>query len=80
MIDGFFKQNDLPDEQREKLLETFKVRFNYRPEVDYIYIHPRPQDHEMFFADHMSLNPDSLEKIVKVGFKSAISVLRRYDL
>jgi len=79
-VDGYFKQNNLPEEHREKILEIFKTRFNYRPEVEHIYIRPRPQNYEMFFVDHFSLNPKILERIVRIGFKSAISALRRYDI
>jgi predicted acylesterase/phospholipase RssA len=77
-IDGYFKQNDLPVEHREKVLEIISNRVKYKPHVDYVYIHPRPQNHEMFFADHFSLNAEILERIVKIGFKSAISALRKY--
>jgi len=79
-IDGYFKQNGLPDFHREKVLEIIRQRVHYKPEVDYIYIHPRGQNYEMFFADHFSLNPVILEKILRMGFRSAISVLRHYDL
>ena len=79
-IDGYFKQVDLPDEHREKLLQIVEERVNFEPEVDYMYIHPSPQDHEMFFVDHFSLNPVILEKIVKIGFRSALGVLRKYDV
>jgi len=79
-IDGYFKQNDLPEEHREKVLSIIQERVNYRPNVDYVYIHPRPQNHEMFFADHFSLNPQILERIVRIGFKSAISALRKHNL
>jgi hypothetical protein len=37
-------------------------------------------DHEMFFVDHFSLNPEILGHIVKSGFKSAINVLRKYEI
>lgn len=78
-IESYFKKNDLSPEHREKILDIIKLRSGYKPEVDYIYVHPRPQDHEMFFADHFSLNPKILERILRIGFKSAISVLRKYD-
>ncbi len=78
-IDGYFKQNNLPDQHREKVLEIIRQRVNYKPDVDYIYIHPRGQNYEMFFADHFSLNPATLEKILRIGFRSGINVLRRYD-
>jgi hypothetical protein len=79
-IDGYFKQANLPDEHREKLLEIVAKRVNHKPGVDYIYIHPSPQDHEMFFVDHFSLNPEILGKIVSIGFKAALQVLRKIDL
>ncbi len=79
-IDGYFKQAELPDEHREKLLEIVAKRVNHKPGVDYIYIHPSPQDHEMFFVDHFSLNPQILGKIVNIGFKAALQVLRKIDL
>ena len=79
-IDGYFKQNNIPDEHRERVLSIIRDRVHYKPEVDYIYIHPRSQNHEMFFADHFSLNPKILEKILRIGFKSAISELRKHNL
>lgn len=79
-VDGFCKQNNIPDESREKLLEIIRVRSNFSPKTDSIYIHPRPQDYEMFFADHFSLSPSMLERIVRIGFRSAIHTLRQYDL
>jgi predicted acylesterase/phospholipase RssA len=79
-IDGYFKQTDLDDAHREKILSIIRNRVKYRPHVDYVYIHPRPQDHEMFFADHFSLNSGILEKIVRIGFKSTLASLRSHGL
>ncbi len=79
-IEDYFKQSGLPEEHREHVLKIIRDRVRYKPEVDYIYIHPRPQNHEMFFADHFSLNPNVLERIVRTGFKSAINQLRMHDL
>lgn len=79
-IDGYCKQVGIPDEQREKLLDILCKRVEHNNNVDYIYIHPNPQDYEMFFVDHFSLNKNILERIVKIGFKSALRVLRQYDL
>jgi predicted acylesterase/phospholipase RssA len=79
-VDGYFKQAGLPEEHRDKLLEILAKRVNYKPGVDYIYIHPSPQDHEMFFVDHFSLNPEILGRIVHIGFRAALQVLRKLDL
>lgn len=80
IVDTFFKQNRLPDEQRLQLIELLSERANYRPNVDYLYIHPHAEDYEMFFYDHFSLNSNILSKIVKIGFKSAIRTLREHDI
>ncbi len=79
-VDGYFRQQGLPDEHREKLLDILAKRVNYKPGVDYIYIHPSPQDHEMFFVDHFSLNPEILGRIVHSGFRAALQVMRKFDL
>lgn len=79
-IRGYFKQKQLPEEDMNKLLNIIEERADYRPDVDFLYIHPNPQDYEMFFADHFSLNPKILSKIVQTGFRSAINQLRKHDL
>ena len=79
-IDGYFKQQNLPEEHREKILEILRHRVKYKPDVDYIYIHPRAQNYEMFFADHFSLNPQILERLVRIGFRSTIHALRSHDI
>jgi predicted acylesterase/phospholipase RssA len=63
---------------KNKLLNVVKENLAFKPEIDYIYIAPRAQNYEMFFADHFSLNPVILEKILRIGFKSGLQVLKDY--
>lgn len=79
-VDGYLKQTNIEKEHREKLLEILISRTKYRPDVDYIYIHPRPEDYEMFFADHFSLSPKILSQIVRTGFRSATATLRQHNI
>ncbi|MBY0452302.1 MAG: patatin-like phospholipase family protein [Bdellovibrionaceae bacterium] len=69
---------NLSKENSQKILGLVKEKLAHNPEVDYIYISPRPQNYEMFFADHFSLNPQILEKILRIGFKSGLQVLREH--
>ncbi len=69
---------NLAAEVKNKLLSTINEKLSYKPEVDHIYIAPRPQDYEMFFADHFSLNPDILQKILRIGFKSGLQALKEH--
>lgn len=69
---------NLSVEVKNKLLGVVKEKLAFSPEVDYIYISPRSQDYEMFFADHFSLNSEILEKILRIGFRSGLQVLREH--
>lgn len=75
-VNGYLKQTDIADHHREKLMQILLEKTQHRPEVDYIYIHPSPNDYEMFFADHFSLSPRILAGIVRTGFRSAMAALR----
>ena len=77
-VNGYLKEINLPNDQREKLMEILLSKTDFKPEVDTIYIHPSAQDYKMFFYDHFSLNPDILSKIVKIGFRSAMDKLRHH--
>ncbi len=79
-VANYFRQAKLPEAHKEKLLQIIREKVNHRPEVDYIYIAPRPQNYEMFFVDHFSLNPEILGRIVKVGFKSGLNALRLHEI
>lgn len=79
-VEGYLKQIQVEPEHRLKILEIIEKRVGYKPSTDYIYIHPKPQNYEMFFVDHFSLNSKIMERIVKIGFKSALNIIRQYDL
>jgi predicted acylesterase/phospholipase RssA len=79
-IDKYLKEIKLSKEQRMKVLEIIEKQTNFKPNVDYIYIHPHEKNHEMFFVDHFSLNPEILARIVKIGFKSCLNTLRQHNL
>ncbi len=79
-VDGYCRNAGLSEEHRTRLLEIIAQRANHKTGVDYIYIHPSPQDHEMFFVDHFSLNAEILGRIVHIGFRAALQVLRKFDL
>jgi len=79
-VDGYLRQINIDDEHRQKLLSIITERTNYKPETDYIYIHPDPQDYKAFFADHFSLTPHVVRETVHSGFKAALYALRKLDI
>ncbi|NJL26154.1 MAG: patatin-like phospholipase family protein, partial [Calothrix sp. SM1_5_4] len=79
-VQGYMREQKIAEEHIDKLTEILTTRTNFNPAVDYIYIHPRPQDYEFFFYDHFSLNARVLSGIVRTGFKSAMNTLRAYNI
>ncbi|MGE0527806.1 MAG: patatin-like phospholipase family protein [Bdellovibrionales bacterium] len=79
-VQGYMREQEIAEEHIHKLTEILTSRTRFNPAVDYIYIHPSPQDYEFFFYDHFSLNPKVLSGIVRTGFKSAMNVLRAFNI
>ena len=80
IIEDYFRQAGLPDEDMARLIDIICKKINIQRNTETIYIHPKPQNYEMFFVDHFSLNPSILARITKIGFKSALSALRKHNL
>jgi predicted acylesterase/phospholipase RssA len=80
IVDEFFRHEGLPEMARKKILSQLEQKIHVRPNTDYVYIHPRAQNSEMFFMDHFSLNAKTLEKVVNAGFKSALYSLKQYGI
>jgi predicted acylesterase/phospholipase RssA len=79
-VQGYMREQGIQEEHIEKLTDILIQKTNFNPNVDYIYIHPPPQDYEFFFYDHFSLNPKVLQGIVRTGFKSAMNTLRGFNI
>lgn len=78
-VNEYCKKAQLDEKHRKKILGIMEQELVVKPDNRYIYIHPRPRDHEMFFGDHFNFSSKFMEKIVRIGFMSAIETLRRYD-
>ena len=78
-VSQFFKEQNLPEQLRKSCLDVLERKLSYKQGVDHIYIHPKPGDHQMFFGDHFNLSVEKMSEIVRIGFRSAIDVLRRYE-
>ncbi len=69
----------MPEKSAKDYIEALEQKFFPSRKSKVIYIHPSSSDHEMFFADHFSLNPKILNKIVTIGFRSAMDSLRDFE-
>ena len=49
-LETFFKKTDLSPEDAKKAIEMIEGTMHYNRNIQYIYIHPKPEDYEMFFC------------------------------
>jgi len=80
LVKRFFRDNELPTESLDKLVTLMEDRMVYKPNIDYIYIHPRSTDVEMFAAPHFSLKRVTTEKIVRKGYVAGRVAMRHMFL
>ncbi len=78
-VNEFFKNNNIDDEKRKSCLEALENKLGIKLNTDFIYIHPKPSNHQMFFGDHFNLSAKKMSEIVRLGFKCGVEELRKYD-
>lgn len=77
-IKDFFIEKNLSKELMNELLAKMEESLYFDPNVEYIYIHPDPQDSRIFFEDFFNLSSNSMGRIIRSGFKSAYHALNKY--
>lgn len=78
-VDKYCKQVGIDEVHRKKIYSILEQELHHRMSVDTIYIHPNPEDTQMFFGEHFTLSPKKLAEYVKCGFKAGTETLRRYQ-
>lgn len=75
----YCKEEGLSAEQISNITRILEKELDYRTNVNFVHIHPNPEDAQMFFGDHFSLSPSRMTEIVKSGFRAAADTLRKYE-
>jgi predicted acylesterase/phospholipase RssA len=78
-VERYCKDQGVSDLHARRILEILEAELHHRRNVDTIYIHPRPEDAEMFFGEHFTLSPRKMTEFVKCGFKAGAEVLKKYE-
>ena len=78
IVEQFFKEHNLDLSLKQKFSSKLIQHFGHSENAEYVYIHPSPKNHEFFFMDHFSLNPEIMARIVRAGFISAVRSLRAH--
>jgi predicted acylesterase/phospholipase RssA len=79
-VKEFFQKKKYPTQDLQELSQILEDQLDYKVALNYVYIHPEAKDREMFFGDHFTLNPHTLQNVVTIGYKRAMAELRKYDL
>ncbi len=80
IVKKFCKEEGIAAELANRLLERLEQRMIYSSNIDYIYIHPRQTDLEMFGAPHFSLKRATTEAIARKGYIAGKLALRHIYL
>lgn len=65
-------------EHWEKISRLLEEKLHHRMDVDTIYIHPNPNDAQLFFGEHFTLSPKKMTDVVRSGFRATVDTLRQY--
>lgn len=76
----FFREKQYGESDLTELCNRLQERLDFSEKTKFLFIHPEPRDKEMFFGDHFTLNPKTLQEVVTIGYKRAMTELRKYDL
>ena len=76
----FFKEKNLGEDASQELSRRLQERLDFKESLNYLFIHPEPRDKEMFFGDHFTLNPETLQKVVTIGYRRTMALFRKYEL
>ncbi|MCO5142416.1 MAG: patatin-like phospholipase family protein [Oligoflexia bacterium] len=79
-VKNYLDDNNFSDQHKKNILRILETKLSISKNTNYIYINPRPSDHEMFFGEHFSFSAKFMEKIVRIGFMAAIETLREYEI
>lgn len=79
-VKEFFKEHSYPEAHFDELSKKLQERLDFKEGLHYLFIHPEPKDREMFFGDHFTLDEKSLQSVVTIGYKRAMSELRKVEL
>jgi predicted acylesterase/phospholipase RssA len=78
-IRDFLKEKKYPEEDIHELTARLQDKLDFKESLHYLFIHPEPRDREMFFGDHFTLDSRTLQNVVSIGYKRAMSELRKYE-
>ena len=79
-VRDFFRERKYPEDELDILIRRLEERIDFNSKLNYLFIHPESKDREMFFGEHFTLNTQTLQNVVTIGYRRAMAELRKYEL
>jgi len=76
-INSLLNKKDIEQVLKKTILETIERKLDFKNFVQHVFIKPSDTHSEIFFLDHFSLDKKVLDRIVKIGYKSAQEALNK---
>jgi len=77
-VEKLLKSENADPSLTRKVMELLERELQVRRDVNVIYIHPDPEDAELFLMEHFTLTPKKLAHLVRSGFQAGSKAIREY--
>ena len=75
-VHSYLSNEKFPKEKIKDVISILENKLDFNKEVKYLDIFPTYENYDLFFASSFSLNPKSLAKILKAGYRRTMEVFR----
>lgn len=78
-VNSYMKTNKFDEVHRKNLLSILERKLNYKSNVHLIDICPSHEQHNIFFTNSFTLNPDKTSQMVKAGYKRTLDIFKHHE-
>ena len=75
-VQSYLKKENFPESKIRDVISILENKLDFDARIKYIDIFPTHENFNLFFANSFSLNPKSLAKIVKAGYRRTAEVFK----
>jgi len=79
IVSRYFKENNLDNEQRKKILDIIEKKLNYHRNVTFIDICPTAKNYKLFLKNSFSLSPKNSSEIITMGYERTMEVFNSQE-
>ncbi|OIQ18321.1 MAG: hypothetical protein BM556_08655 [Bacteriovorax sp. MedPE-SWde] len=78
-VNSYLKTHKFDEVHRKNITSILERKLSYKSNVHLVDIFPSHDQHETFFTNSFTLNPDKTSKMVKAGYKRTLEIFNRHE-